>query len=83
MLGREIDNDIPSCDVYYNFYSKEKHKIHFGVEQGENQNTPVYCDDIYQTIAENLRESELRPSICFHSAPKQYVPSEQVEWERI
>lgn len=33
-----------------------------------------------QTVTENLREAELRPSVAFHSAPKHYIPTEEQEW---
>ena len=33
-----------------------------------------------EAVGENLREAEIRPSIAFHSAPRHYIPSEDIEW---
>ena len=35
------------------------------------------------TIAENMREAEIRPSVCFHSAPRHYLPTEENDWQVI
>ena len=77
MLNREIDNEIPKDDYFYNYYGKENNMIHFEVDKVENQNSKEYIDDIVQTVTENLREAELRPSVAFHSAPKHYIPTEE------
>lgn len=50
------------------------------MDKVENQNSQEYLDDIFETITENLREAEIRPSIAFHSAPKHYIPTEEQEW---
>ena len=40
-------------------------------------------DNILSTIVENMRESEIRPSVAFHSVPKKFLPEEEMEWEKI
>ena len=55
MLGKEIENEIPKEDSFYNFYSKQEGKIHFEVDKVENQNTNEYVNEIVETITENLR----------------------------
>jgi hypothetical protein len=30
-----------------------------------------------------MRESEIRPSIAFHNAPKRFIPEESLSWEAI
>jgi len=32
---------------------------------------------------ENIRESEIRPSVAFHSVPKKFLPEEELEWKMI
>ena len=44
MLGREIENDIPKSDYFYNFYGKENNKIHFEVEPMPNNNEKEYLN---------------------------------------
>jgi hypothetical protein len=83
MLGHEIENDIPKNDLFYNFYGREGNKIHFEVDKADNMNSAGYLNDILETITENLREAEIRPSIAFHSAPRHYVPTEEMDWVRV
>lgn len=44
MLDREIDNQIPSADSFYQYYAKEGNKIHFEVDKVENENTIEYLN---------------------------------------
>lgn len=48
-----------------------------------NENTPEYLNNILETITENLRESEIRPSLAFHNAPKNFLIEEELEWRVI
>jgi hypothetical protein len=36
-----------------------------------------------ETITENMREAEMRPSIGFHVAPKHFIPTEDIDCEII
>ena len=42
MLGREIDNEIPTHDHFYNYYGKDSNKIHFDIEPAQNHNDREY-----------------------------------------
>ena len=83
ILGVDVDNDIPTRDPFYSSYEHDSHKLHFDIEQRTNENTPEYLDKILSTIVENIRESEIRPSVAFHSVPKKFLPEEELEWEKI
>ena len=43
-------------------------------------NTNDYLNEILETITENLREADIRPSISFHHAPRHYLPTEELDW---
>ena len=53
------------------------------MESRHNENTPEYLNNILETITENLRESEIRPSLAFHNAPKNFLIEEDLEWRVI
>jgi hypothetical protein len=40
-------------------------------------------DRIIQIVAENMREAEIRPSISFHYAPKNFLPGHEMDWVQI
>lgn len=64
--------------MFFSSYELDQHKLHFGIDQRPNENTQASLDNIYRTIVENIRESEIRPSIAFHSVPKQFLPEEEL-----
>lgn len=79
MLGVEIDNNIPKGEYYASsYYSKDDFKIHFEVDKVENMNSREYLDNLVMTITENIRESEIRPSLAYHNAPKNYLPTVEI-----
>ena len=57
--------------------------LHFGIEKRPNENSPEYLNNIVQTIGENMREAEIRPSVAFHSVPKKYLPEEEMDWKMV
>jgi len=54
--------------------------MHFEPKQNPNLNTRKDLDRIIQTVAENMREAEIRPSISFHYAPKHFLPGQEMDW---
>jgi hypothetical protein len=36
-----------------------------------------------KTISENLKEAEIRPSVAFHHAPKNFLIEDELEWKMI
>ena len=83
ILGLDIDNQIPEKDQFYSSYQLDNHKLHFDIEQRPNENSKEYLDEILRTIVENIRESEIRPSVAFHSVPKKFLPEEELQWKII
>ena len=55
----------------------------FPIEEREDNNTPEYLNNIVKTIYENLKDSEIRPSIAFHNAPKNFLLEDDLEWRTI
>ena len=83
IIGANVDDKIPESDPFYSLYQSDQYKIHFPVEQREDNNTPDYLDNIVKTIYENLKDSEIRPSIAFHNAPKNFLLEEDLEWKMV
>ena len=82
-IGTTIDNQIPEKDAFYSLYENGGHKLHFPVEERKNENSRSYLNGIVQTIRENIRMGDIRPSVAFHHAPKYFLPEEDLEWEMI
>ena len=46
-----------------------------------NLNLRKNLDKMVSIIAENMREAEIRPSIAFHYAPKNFMPNTDMDWK--
>ena len=85
ILGTEIDNDLPKSDEFHHIYSMDNGKLHFGIENKPNENTPEYLHKVLETITENMRYCEARPAVSFHLPSKEFLLDrpEEVEWREI
>ena len=79
-IGTDIEKEIPQKDSYYNLYENDGYKLVFDVEERKNENSPEYLNNIVETIRENLRNADMRPSVAFHYAPKHFLPQEEHDW---
>ena len=53
------------------------------MEKKTNENSKQYLDNIVETVYDNLRDTEMRPCIAFHTTPKHFLPQEAVDWEMV
>ena len=83
LINENIGNEIPKTNEFAEYYQDDDYKLHFPVNNAENQNQQKDLDRIYQTISEHIREAEVRPSIVFHYAPKHFLPGNQLEWKMV
>ena len=83
LLGQQVDNNIPQYNQFYSYYKDDNYKMHFEPKQNPNLNSRKDLDRIIQIVAENMRQAEIRPSISFHYAPKNFLPGQEMDWEQI
>lgn len=83
IIGLDIEDKIPENDQFYSMYQNDNYKLHFPIDNRNNDNSKEYLNNILETITENLRESEIRPSIAFHNAPKNFLIEEDLEWRMV
>ncbi|OUS42020.1 hypothetical protein BE221DRAFT_142745 [Ostreococcus tauri] len=75
LLGRELAEDIPCHENYYEYYADAGYKLRAHAPVWiENLNTPSYITQLKAQVRENLRSLTHAPSVSFEEAP----PAEQV-----
>ena len=81
MLNQNIGNVIPENNEFSSYYQEDGYKLHFPIKGSENLNQQKDIDRLIEIISENIRESEIRPSMAFHYAPKHFLPTNDLDWK--
>ncbi|CAD8169364.1 unnamed protein product [Paramecium octaurelia] len=80
-LGQQIDQAIPSNDIYYDYYSPD-YLLHFPIKQNvENRNKTEDLNKIVATVYDYLSHIENAPGIHFHDVPFSFYPDMDEENE--